>query len=277
MKSPDNLYYKKYRLGSDLDRYVKYVWVMKSEGKQSEKDLLIPDGYSEIIFVQKGAYQKKFLNEPDKNQIIDQSCIVGIQTQSVLANRINSCQFVGIKLTPLGAYILFGSHLKNIFNTNYPIAQLSETWLINLDKQLKAQENEKTIFEIISKQLLHQINASKNHPNFQLAEAYLNSVIAVEKKISIQKLAAKHFVSIRQFQRNFKNFFGVTPKVFLNIIRFKQLYKSSVLQTKSPENYLNFGYYDQMHFIKDFRRHLGITPSKSLNETFVQMNKMARS
>ena len=33
---------------------------------------------------------------------------------------------------------------------------------------------------------------------------------------------------------------------------------------------------NQMHFIKDFQKHLGINPSKSTEAAFLQLNQMAR-
>jgi len=74
-----------------LRKYVKYIWVIRSQENQSEKDLLIPDGYPEIIFRKNGAYCKDLLNPNKKTQIIDQSCIIGIQDETVLASRMNHC------------------------------------------------------------------------------------------------------------------------------------------------------------------------------------------
>lgn len=270
------LYYRKYHLSNGLDKFIKYVWVMRSQEMQSAKDLLIPDGYPEIIFVQKGGYRKEFISDKNNVYIVDKSCIIGMQTQSVLASRINQCQLIGLKLHPLGAYTLFGNLLKDILDVNCPLDKFGVDWLSDLDQKLQGLKEDTTIVALLSETLSNHKKDFKNKLRIELAATYLKTILSVKGQISIKDLAKKHFVSVRQFQRNFKDFFGISPKKFINIIRFKHLYKSSILKQHPPINFLDYGYYDQMHFIKDFQKHLGINPSKSSNPLFLQMNKMAQ-
>lgn len=246
-----------------------------SEG-QSQRDLLIPDGYPELIFVLNGAYQKEYIDLTKSTIIIDRSCFVGMQTQTVLASRLNHCYLIGLKLHPLGAYRLFGERLKRCVDINQPLADFGIPWLLVLDESLRHCSMESSIIDLLSKSLLQELSYLEEHPNDRLAAAFLASVLKVKGQISVQELAQQHYLSVRHFQRKFKNFFGVSPKKFLNIIRFKHLYKSSILQHQSPRNFLDYGYYDQMHFIKDFQKHLGVSPSKSLEPFFRQLNQMAK-
>ena len=277
MQPTEKLYYKKYLLKGELKRYVKYIWVIRSQEIESKRDLLIPDGYPEIIFLKKGAYRKEFLNSNKQPQIIDQSCIIGIQNQTVLASRMNRCYLIGLKLSPVGAYAIFGNQLKNISTSNSYINKFGLAWLSQLDQQIQTCTEEASIIELITNQLLIQLKSKENQKKINLATVYLDTILAVDRTTTIKELAQKHYVSVRHYQRNFKTFFGVSPKTFLNIIRFKQLYKSSILQQEIPKNFLEYGYYDQMHFIKDFQKRLGINPSKSTDSKFIQMNEIART
>ncbi len=273
----DKLDYQKFSLQGELGRFVKYIWIMKCQESLSEKDLLIPDGYPEIIFLKNGAYKKEFLTYNTKSQIIKKSCVVGIQTQTVLASRMDQCFLIGVKLNPVGAYALFGNRQKSISTSNHYIDDLDEVWLSKLDRKLQECNDENLIINLLTDHLSIQLKDKKYQRKIALAASYLETVLALESVINIEELARKHFVSARQYQRNFKTFFGVSPKTFLNIIRFKQLYKASILQKRKPTNFLEYGYYDQMHFIKDFQKRLGINPSKSLNNQFIQMNEIART
>jgi len=272
----NNLYYKKYTLKKELQKYIKYAWIMKAYEAKSKPDLLIPDGYPEIIFVKKGAYHKEHLDQNSTSITINNSCIIGIQTQSVLASRRNNCHLVGLKLQPVGAYTLFGENLKNISPINKPLNEFGVEWLGNLDEQIQNWEEDESIIKLLSETLLQQIEKLENDQLHELAASFLAAILNVKGQISVQELAKQHCLSTRHFQRKFKDFFGVSPKKFLNIIRFKHLYKSSILQQKLPANFLEYGYYDQMHFIKDFQKHLGVNPSKSAEKSFLQMNKMAQ-
>ena len=70
--------------------------------------------------------------------------------------------------------------------------------------------------------------------------------------------------SVRQFQNMIKRSTGVSPKYFQRTARFQ--YTLRKLLSNSPNNFLNIaldhGYYDQAHFIKDFKQFTGETPEK---------------
>ncbi|MEM6806503.1 MAG: helix-turn-helix domain-containing protein [Bacteroidota bacterium] len=271
-----HLYYRKFQLAPGLEKFVKYAWIMKSFEAQSKPDLLIPDGYPEIIFVQKGGYRKEFIASGKGEIIIKRSCVIGMQTQSVLASRIDECGLLGLKLQPMGAYLLFGTKLKEILNENRNLQSFGVEYLKELDLKLQNCEEEEQIRDVLSHSLLQQTEQLKDRPKDDLPASVLSTILRLNGKISIQLLAAEHGLGVRHFQRKFKDYFGISPKKFLNIIRFKHLYKASILKEKKAIDFLDYGYYDQMHFIKDFRKHLGITPSKRIELNFLQMNQMAK-
>lgn len=69
-----------------------------------------------------------------------------------------------------------------------------------------------------------------------------------------------HF-SPRQCQRLFDKHFGITPKMALSILRFQKCLDILVSQKTRPIDVLTeTSYYDQPHFIRDFKRNIGITP-----------------
>lgn len=65
-------------------------------------------------------------------------------------------------------------------------------------------------------------------------------------------------LSPRQCQRIFKKHYGLTPKTVLSIIRFQNCLK--LITSEKTTDMDNFRYYDQPHFINDFKRNIGITP-----------------
>lgn len=78
--------------------------------------------------------------------------------------------------------------------------------------------------------------------------------------IRINELLEKLFISQSPFEKRFRKVVGTTPKKFASIIRF-----NAVLDQLSPTKSLTeIGYennfFDQAHFIKDFKRFTGQTP-----------------
>lgn len=73
------------------------------------------------------------------------------------------------------------------------------------------------------------------------------------------------YFSPRQCQRIFAKNFGLTPKMVLSILRFQKCLQILTSQQARPADILAVtNYYDQPHFNKDFKHHLGITPLELL-------------
>ncbi len=71
-------------------------------------------------------------------------------------------------------------------------------------------------------------------------------------------------ISSRHLQRLFNFYIGDTAKSFCRIVRFQNLLKAdpSIKSIKAEKLFYDFGYYDQTHFIKEFKLFYGKTPSK---------------
>jgi AraC-like DNA-binding protein len=89
------------------------------------------------------------------------------------------------------------------------------------------------------------------------------------RTMTLNEMVAESGFSNRYFQQIFRQQFGVTPHHFRRIIRLKQLTRHLLLarQRDYLDSALAFGYYDQSHFIHDFRHFIGVTPSRFLQET----------
>ena len=76
-------------------------------------------------------------------------------------------------------------------------------------------------------------------------------------------------LSPRQLRRHFQYYIGESPKAFSKIIRFQKflLAKPSVQSLKENRLYFDQGYYDQAHFIKDFKHLYGMTPGQALSSS----------
>lgn len=276
MSTVNELEYSRHFFAEGLEKFVKYAWVMKSSAAKSQSDLLIADGYPELIFVIKGAYHKEILHAEKSATTISNSCVIGIQVNSVIAHRLDNCYLVGVKLHPWGAFQLLAEQLKKIGASNVSLDTLGVSWLSELDQKITAGIERSEMFKLLETTLHVQVNALKFTNQSELSYSYLATILGAKGKISVQELAEQHALSIRHFQRKFKDYYGLSPKKFINLIRFKALYKACVLQANKSLSFLDFGYYDQMHFIKDFRKQLGTTPSKSTEAAFLRLNEMAR-
>jgi AraC-like DNA-binding protein len=89
--------------------------------------------------------------------------------------------------------------------------------------------------------------------------------------VSLDELAAQAGYSMRQFRRLCLEQTGLTPKFLARIVRFRHaLSRIHVRPRQFAEFALDCGYYDQAHFINEFRELSGRTPSVYADGRFFQ-------
>ncbi|NLU90871.1 helix-turn-helix transcriptional regulator [Chitinophaga sp. Ak27] len=91
--------------------------------------------------------------------------------------------------------------------------------------------------------------------------AAIRDIIRYRPQVPIAKLSGQYYLSERQFERQFKQYAGLSPRLFSRIVRFQaaaSFYKREVSSLGSIA--LECGYYDQSHFINDFKIFSGLHP-----------------
>lgn len=91
--------------------------------------------------------------------------------------------------------------------------------------------------------------------------------MAQQGRITVAQLAAHAGLSTRQLQRRFADRIGTEPKLFLELIRFQRAFELMDQGGASPDWIAiadAAGFYDQSHFIKDFKSFTGLAPTDYL-------------
>ena len=87
-------------------------------------------------------------------------------------------------------------------------------------------------------------------------------------QIRTRALAQEVCLGIKQFERIFSNHVGLNPKKYISIVRFQQVLQMSKKQANTDLCQLAFdnGYYDQSHFIHDFKRITDVAPREFFSD-----------
>ena len=84
----------------------------------------------------------------------------------------------------------------------------------------------------------------------------------------LDQLASDACLSVRQFERKFRERLGVSPKLFSRIARFRHAYK--LRETDPVRSWIDIAYacsyYDPNHLVKDFQQFAGTNPSQLFDE-----------
>lgn len=116
--------------------------------------------------------------------------------------------------------------------------------------------------QLIESFLLRQLNKHQLIKSINW-DASIKTLYKNFNKVTLHQLANDCNLSFRQYERVFKQNFGITPKKFQQITRLQKTVKEILLQKKTHYLYtaLDNGYFDQSHFIKEFKNFTGIKPT----------------
>jgi AraC-like DNA-binding protein len=171
---------------------------------------------------------------------------------------------VAVWFRPGKAYRFFPAPMNELSDK---VAGLSILWkeAAWLEEKVAGATNDEDRVRIVQDILLQKLLKLKrddSHVAFCLWQ-----VNNAQGLLSVRELSEKANISSRQLGRRFNDSVGLSPKEFTRISRFihslKQL-KKFPSQSLTSLAY-NSGYYDQSHFIRDFKDYAGVTPGELLN------------
>jgi len=135
----------------------------------------------------------------------------------------------------------------------------SDEQICFLDSQLKEQKSDEGIVQTLESFFLSVVDFI---PIDAMIEEALLQIRKKNGVISINTLADELHVSKDVFEKKFRRLVGTTPKHYANIVRFRNLIHKPHLDENLTDMGLDAGYYDQSHFIREFKSFTGKPPSK---------------
>lgn len=242
-----------------LRHWVRCFWVLEGSGTEASPYVhrSMADGCPELIFHYKGRFLE--LSADNSSQ---QSFIAGLHGQSAAYRRFGIDGPFGIFGVYLYPYVLpewLGIPAPEFSGQMVDIDALPLTDGGRLyDNMMLAADNLARLQVIIAYLSEQQRKSAIGNPGIA---ATLRHLLQAPAPFRVSELAARNFLSVRQFERSFKAAAGFSPKLYTRIVRFQgamQQYGGS-FRSLSDLAY-DCGYYDQAHFIHEFRQFSGHDP-----------------
>lgn len=231
-----------------LQEYIYCYWQLKSKGK-----LITPYNYRVVADTCMDILWEA--QNPEANFIIGYSSTF---SQFPLNSPFN---YFGIRFLPMAFPIIFKVDASEISKQFLPLVDV----VSNLSKKITEISNQENTLDHLKNKLdeffLQSIYQSKLNLDTRISTA-LNKIILSNGNLSLEK-DLDVGLSPRQLRRLFKFYIGDSPKNFSKIIRFQAFLKQLSYQENLRKHkvYYDFGYYDQAHFIKEFKQMYGLSPS----------------
>ncbi|MNJ84658.1 Helix-turn-helix domain protein [compost metagenome] len=249
-RSSEHVVYTEFLPHLQLQDSIYCYWELKTNRTLSEQFnyRVVADGCIDIFFE---------LNNPEE------SYVMGFCKKFTEFPLENSFHYIGIRFLPTMFPQLFqvnAKELSNRFEKLELVVPLVADYIRNhLNKEQTVEEIRQMLDQCFLK--IHT-NETFDRDNRLYAALYLilkkNGVIDVEHDLQTG-------ISSRQLRRLFEFYIGDTAKTFSQVVRFQNILKAKPSTESLRQNKLFFdsGYYDQSHFIKEFKNFYGVTPSKA--------------
>ena len=167
----------------------------------------------------------------------------------------------GIRFYPSIFPLIFGISAKTFAN-KYQALQLILPYFAEF---ISANLNEEFLIAIPKiNQFICSIIQEKEH---RIDDRFYIAFIEILKKkgnLETEK-ELNTGLSPRQLRRFFNHYIGTSPKSFCQIVRFQYILnaKPSSQSLRDNKIFFDVGFFDQAHFIKNFTKFYGVTPSKA--------------
>lgn len=244
---------------SSLANYIRTFWVL--EGKDMKTDPYVhrtlADGNIELFFHYKGVFDELF-----NDGKVEKSILSGVSGPSQKFNRFRISEdfgMVGVYLYPFALQKFFNIPASFITNQSPDLVTLLGQEGKDIQERIMLASDNLQRVEILSSFFLEKLN--KDYRTDRAIFSSIHQIIQSRGTVKVKELATSHFLSSRQFERKFKMFSGFSPKLYSRIIRFQSVINSYPRPNKSlTEIAYDCGYYDQSHFIHDFKEFSGYNP-----------------
>ncbi|HBB30730.1 MAG TPA: AraC family transcriptional regulator [Cyanobacteria bacterium UBA8803] len=258
-----------------LAPYIACYWILRTRMEQmTRRELILPDGYAELI-LNFGAGYSWHDQERQIKQEIKTVHLVGERDATIWVDLSEAIQQVGVKFKPIGLFTLLKQPLSELSNQIVSPGELSDRSLQEIYEQvIAAPEDTEKIHALNTFFLQRLLVADLAEP---LVEKAIRLILRHQGNLRIDDLKDSLNVHYKTLERKFRTHVGLSPKTFARIVRFKHTYKQfHRIAQQDPAFFLELGYYDQNHFIKDFKYFLHTTPSAYLRRQQALSDEIVR-
>ncbi len=218
------------------------------------------DGHPALIFLLDPPYDIRFSGKHAAVFTDAFFCCYGLQDTYIQAWP-QSMRLLVVKFSCTGLYQLLQQPLLSVAAT--PLAAVDSIWGaagVRLAQELRQANGLGEQAALLDTFLLARQPVHKQAG--YLVQAAVGFIREHKGQLSVQELCERLGVNYKWLERNFRKQLGLTPKHYMSTIRFLHAYFSAGSRKSSLTHIaLEHGYYDQNHFIKEYRKHTGRAPS----------------
>jgi AraC-like DNA-binding protein len=245
-----------------LAGYVQVIWILESENKLDfgPRQRIVPDAIVEAVFHFGEPFVTRFADGSVERQPM--SFVVSQTHRHIEIQPTRRSGFIAVRFYPWGGYHFFDVPVKEFADGLIASDLLWGDKARVFEERIALARNDRERVGLVERFLLERF---REHHKDDL-NPYVRFIWDGRGQIGIKEMARHFGVTERQLERKFNAAVGAPPKHYALIARFLQACR--FLRTKPFRSLTEAahlcGYYDQSHFINDFKDFSGLTPREFL-------------
>lgn len=240
---------------AELGNIIECYWIVENSDPSPVEEKIIPDGFAELIFHYGDHY---LIRLQDQWETQAKNLYAGQISRFFYLKNSGVSRVLGVKLKPAAFTQLYKVSAHIFTDKVVDLSTISEIKDAPFPEELN---DSKTVDEQVSILNQHFYTLSSAY-NYGRADRAVDLILSAKGIISVSELCAALYISERQLERIFRQYIGLSPKYYCRIIRFNYIFQS--IQNKDNtwmDIVHNAGYYDQSHFIRNFKAFTGEEPT----------------
>jgi len=251
-----------------LKPFIKCFYLFQSDSDTEFADVVFPSGFTEMIFnLGQGAWEAPVGNNFEVTPKIE---LWGQVTSPMQIRSKGKQLMLGVRFFPHSAGYFLREKVGQFNDTVSDLADILGPSVKELHSRLLETMDLIRRIELVEAYLLQRLSKdSKLNLRIEEIGHILHHINKHYSERSIGIIASQHGITTRYLHKLVYEHTGLSPKFFSKISRFQLSLKLLAKnETSLTSIAYDCGYFDQSHFIRDFRSFTGVTPSAYLDNTF---------
>lgn len=245
----------------DLAEWVQCYWTLESSFENTPlKNTIIPDGTMKLIF----HYGDTYKHHPsDQESITLPKCfLIGQLTRPYVVEPMGVTGSFVVRFQPNGFLPFANIPIKEIQNTAVPLDKLFGKEGVEIGESILQAQTTAQRIHLIETFLLQRLTDKSTIDN--IVKSTVDTILHANQNISVNELSKQNNINRRQLTRKFSSTIGLSPKQLSKTVRIQNALKTLLTEEVTSLTDLAYEneYYDQAHFIKDFKEFTGLTPKE---------------
>lgn len=250
---------KIFQPNSILTDFVKCYWTLEGDKETTPlKNTIVPDGTMKLIFHYGDTY--KYHPNNGESVILPKCFLIGQLTKPYVVEPIGITGSFVVRFHPNGFLPFSTIPIKEMENTAVPLDKLFGENGKELGQKILNAKTTSERINLVENFLLERLKDKQTIDN--VVKSTIETILNTNGQVSVTEHSKKSKVNRRHLTRKFSTAIGLSPKQLSKTIRLQATLKKLLTEEVTSLTDLAYEneYFDQAHFIKDFKEFTGLTP-----------------